>query len=571
MAAGETGWLVSDSIKAALAFAQVVYAVLQIKSPTKATPKRHLHYAALWNAILLLGLFLQLHGGYSDSYERLAIFHVLFIALAKTSLIVSASYLAYTLHRAVHRSSRIAKGVREEVAGSVAGKSSHLPWYILGFILLFVSLVISLVLTFVLEDYFWMSLRDFGEAVALAIIGPYIAGSFWKFFRKIRSLQKLQTSEAKNKRNITDLEAHYTQIKSHMKVMTSITIAIVSLALGSAIFHGVEAAKTNKTYKEKFKENSKNYDPVEDVTLFIALAANFYFQYYARVKTRICGKKSAISQQALDSKRSVQVFNTAGPKGSFRFTSRGFIMKPVSPKSKGPFQHNFSRTKTPVERKTSWSPGKGSSSARNFHASATQSTQLSPGSMWSAARSKSTRMLMAINSNGNSAATGPTQTAASMRRGSKTPPNSDKDREDSYNLDARSDEHHSRSRTNSRTKKQQELTSISSNFALLISRRGFLTVDRSPRSSTSHSQYNNNVVFAPPQPTNGQHRPHPRSISGTIQPRSSNSSERSSTKISPEKKLPDVTYYSGNQRKKRVICRQLSAGHLGTRSRPSTK
>jgi len=64
-------------------------------------------------------------------------------------------------------------------------------------------------------------------------------------------------------------------------------------------------------YKEKFKENSKNYDPVEDVTLFIALAANFYFQYYARVKTRICGKKSAISQQALDSKRSVQVFNTA--------------------------------------------------------------------------------------------------------------------------------------------------------------------------------------------------------------------------------------------------------------------
>lgn len=270
-------WIVSDSIKVIVSVTQAVYAALQVTSPTKALPKRRLHWIGLWNAGVMCGLFIDMHGRVYG-WEAYLVFANVTIA----SLVSTAIYIAHVLYEAAHQSAML---------GTVAGSTvvSHNP-KIYGAVLFgFVgSTLASTVLTLLKGRFVWTAIRSLGQALAVALIGPYIIMSFVKLKYQLRDLQTQHLKQQRNRRESSALERHYGAVAAHIHRMIAASCSIASLALFSAGYLGWAALVSTSTYEEELRAENKSYNFATDLIYFVSLAANAYFLYYSAVRTRPC-------------------------------------------------------------------------------------------------------------------------------------------------------------------------------------------------------------------------------------------------------------------------------------------
>eukprot|EP00466_Bigelowiella_natans_P017203 jgi/Bigna1/80672/fgenesh1_pg.73_\ len=259
-------WFFTDGVKLAIAFVQAVYAILQISSPTKAKPKKNLHYAELLNAYDIVDL-------------RTSSFHWILYGFPWTTvtLTVPAVYIAFTLHTTFRKSSRISQGFGE--------KTQKIQAWMLA-IMSYSSLLIRAIKFEFIKDFLWASIGFFGNSFAIACLGLYVCGSFSRLKNRIKRLQQLHLAEDRNKRDTSELEIHYDSVQSHFRRMI-----------------------LNSGMQEVVEGQNMDYNLASDVTYFVPLAANIYYLYYSKVPVRpyCCYPQNAPTERVSSRKSVIRV------------------------------------------------------------------------------------------------------------------------------------------------------------------------------------------------------------------------------------------------------------------------
>lgn len=297
------GWVVSDSLKLLVMSVLMVATILQLKTGTPVTAKRHIHWLNFICGVIIITWLSNLHGVAGQGWIAYLILSDAAIAIE----VLTGLYTAYVVTCASYATSKLSSKLPLMIGGSFTFVA----------VCYIICHILSVALTISNDDYRFSLLRHVANSLVLFFVSIYTGILIFRLKRMLRSLTDT-LSEGLDPDDGSPVEA-----ANDDKIQTNLTRILLFLApafgfgIVALVHFAYETERGPSDYSELLHREQQHYHLATDIAgCWSIVLAHFFFVYYAWINLNVPHLCCFPERTRLDSDGGYSVTSNRSHRGS---------------------------------------------------------------------------------------------------------------------------------------------------------------------------------------------------------------------------------------------------------------